>query len=76
MADLPRVLQKLCKHGNATAICLPRFVLYDLGWVSGQAVMVEILEDRSVRLRLPCAQDFAPIANGRILSGAPVVGKP
>lgn len=61
MADLPRVIQKLCKHGNSTAVCIPRFVLFHLGWVPGQAVMIEILEDQSIRVRLPVSADFVPL---------------
>lgn len=76
MGNLPRVLQKLCKHGNATAIVIPRFVLFEIGWVCGQAVMVEVLDDQSVRIRLPQQQDFAPLAAPRILGGAPVLVKP
>lgn len=62
-----RALQKLVRNGNATAVAIPRPFLMHLGWLPGQAIVLELLEDKSVRVRLPVARDFAPIGPPRLV---------
>lgn len=55
-----RCLQKLVRCGNATHFTIPRALLLWLGWLPGEQVIIEALEDRSIRVRRPTADDFAP----------------
>lgn len=55
---MPRALQKLCRNGNATSVTIPRAMLYHLGWLPGESVILELLEDLSVRVRRPSDRDF------------------
>lgn len=71
-----RALQKLCRNGNATSVTIPRPVLFHLGWVPGQAVIVDVLEDKTLHVRLPNERDFGPILSSRVVSDAPVAVKP
>jgi antitoxin component of MazEF toxin-antitoxin module len=64
---MPRALQKLTRNGNATAISIPRGILHTLGWLPGESVILEVLEDQSVRIRRPCERDFAPLGASRLL---------
>ena len=54
-----RVLQKLVRCGNATHVSVPRPMMLYLGWLPGHRVIVELLEDKSIRLRMPSADEFA-----------------
>ena len=69
-----RALQKLCRNGNATAVAIPRAVLIHLGWLAGESVILEVLEDESIRIRRPVAADFAPIGPPRFLPTTSPVG--
>lgn len=62
-----RCLQKLVRNGNSTGVTLPRPLLFHLGWLPGEAVIVELLEDKSVRIRRPTADDFAPRRPARMV---------
>lgn len=62
-----RALQKLVKNGNATAVSIPRPILIQLGWLSGESVIIEVLEDNTIRLRRPVDRDFAPQGAPRML---------
>lgn len=55
-----RWLQKLVRNGNSTQITIPRQLLGHLGWLPGEPVIVEVLEDKTVALRRPQESDFAP----------------
>ena len=66
-----RVIQKLCKHGSSTSVSLPRYLLFELGWVCGQGVIVELMEDQSLRVRLPRQEDFGPVPVPRALTMQP-----
>ena len=55
-----RCIQKLVRNGNATHVALPRPLLMWLNWLPGEAIVVEALEDKSVRLRRPTSDDFLP----------------
>jgi antitoxin component of MazEF toxin-antitoxin module len=54
-----RCLQKLCRCGNSTHFAIPRPALFWLGWLPGEQVIFELLEDKSIRVRKPTSDDFA-----------------
>jgi antitoxin component of MazEF toxin-antitoxin module len=62
-----RALQKLVKNGNSTQVTIPRTMLITLGWITGESVMLELLEDGSLRLRRPVERDFAPVGAPRLV---------
>lgn len=62
-----RALQKLTRNGNSTSVTLPRPLLFHLGWLPGESIILELLEDNSVRLRRPCERDFAPLSTPQLL---------
>jgi antitoxin component of MazEF toxin-antitoxin module len=64
-----RKLTHLGKHGNSTAVCVPREFLYALNWICGQNVMLELLEDKSgVVVRLPRVEDFGAVLPPRLIT--------
>lgn len=62
-----RALQKLSRNGNATTISIPRAILAHLGWLPGEAMIVEVLENHEVLIRRPRADDFAPVTTPRLI---------
>lgn len=54
-----RALQKLLRCGNATHVTIPRAAMFYLGWLPGEQVIFELLEDKSVRVRRPTVDDFS-----------------
>ena len=66
-----RALQKLSRKGNSIAVSIPRPMLFHLGWISGEAVILELLEDKSIRIRRPCERDFAPLQAPRLMHENP-----
>ncbi len=70
-----RALQKLTRNGNSTSITIPRPVLFVLGWLPGESMILEVLEDHSIRVRRPVERDFAPIQPPRILPDTVVPGR-
>jgi len=62
-----RALQKLVRNGNATAVAIPRPFLIHLGWLPGESIVLELLEDKSIRVRRPVERDFAPIGPPRLV---------
>lgn len=42
-----------------------------LGWLPGESVMIELLEDSTLRVRRPIPQDFAPIHAPRLFPPMP-----
>ena len=71
-----RALQKLIRHGNSVAVSIPRPMLFHLGWLSGEPVILELLEDHTVRIRRPVERDFAPLGAPRIIHDNPNEAKP
>lgn len=55
-----RKLQKLVRNGNSTQVTLAPQMLCFLGWLPGEAVIVELTENKSIVLRRPTESDFAP----------------
>ena len=70
-----RAEQKLVRHGNATGVNIPRQILVHLGWLCGESIVVELLEDKSLRLRRRTAADYAPISTPRIVYDEPATVK-
>jgi antitoxin component of MazEF toxin-antitoxin module len=66
---------KLVRHGNATGVNLPKVILHTIGWLPGDMVVVELLEDKSLRLRQRTRDDYAPITAPRIVYDEPGVVK-
>jgi len=62
-----RAEQKLVRHGNATGVSIPKQILVYLGWLPGERVVIELLEDMSLRLRLRDESDFARIRAPRLV---------
>ena len=55
-----RALQKLVRNGNSTQVAIPRVLLHYLGWLPGEAVIVECTESHHVVVRRPAPDEFAP----------------
>lgn len=55
-----RYVQKLVRNGNTTHVAILRPVLLHLGWLPGSAVVVEVLEDKSLRIRALTLEDSLP----------------
>lgn len=55
-----RAVQKLVKNGNSTQITILRPMLVWLGWLPGQSVVVEVLEDKTLHVRLLELAEIAP----------------
>jgi antitoxin component of MazEF toxin-antitoxin module len=53
-----RALQKLIRNGTSTQVTIARPLLIQLGWLSGETVIVELMEDESIRVRRPNSSDF------------------
>lgn len=52
-----RAIQRLCKHGNGTSVTIPRVMLTKVGWLPGEYILVQELEDGAFMLRRPRADD-------------------
>jgi antitoxin component of MazEF toxin-antitoxin module len=70
---MPRAMQKLVRNGNAVGVSIPRPILITLGWLPGQLIVIELLDDDSLRLRLPVERDVAPLGAPRIVYDQPGV---
>jgi antitoxin component of MazEF toxin-antitoxin module len=46
-----RDLRTLTRNGNATTVVICRPLLVQLGWLPGTKVVVELLEDNTLRIR-------------------------
>jgi len=55
-----RALQKLVRNGNSTQVTIPRPALFWLGWLPGEAVILEVLENKSLLIRRPASDEFMP----------------
>lgn len=55
-----RQLQKLQRCGNSTHVAVPKQALAWLGWLPGEAILFELLENKTVVFRKPTESDFAP----------------
>jgi len=55
-----RALQKLVVNGNSTQVTIPRPALFFLGWLPGEAIILEVTENKQIILRRPVADEFLP----------------
>jgi antitoxin component of MazEF toxin-antitoxin module len=68
---MARAIQKLTRHGNAIGVNIPRQMLVHLGWLGGQGIVVEMLENDAILLRRPNERDFAPLLAPRVVYDKP-----
>jgi antitoxin component of MazEF toxin-antitoxin module len=54
-----RRLARIVRNGNSAQVTVPRNYLTYLGWRFGDDMILEILEDQSLRIRRPLERDFA-----------------
>lgn len=66
-----RALQKLVRNGNSTGVMIPRPILIYLGWLPGEQIVIEVLEDKSLHVRRPCERDVAPLGPPKLIYDAP-----
>ena len=62
-----RAIQKLVRNGNSTQVTIPADLLRHLGWLPAELVVIELLEDESLRVRRPDAREFAPKRTPRLV---------
>ena len=55
-----RLLTKLQRCGCSVHVTIPKQALAWLGWVEGEPILFELLEDHTVAYRKPNADDFTP----------------
>jgi antitoxin component of MazEF toxin-antitoxin module len=67
-----RAWQKLFKHGNTTGVVIPRQMLVKKGWLSGERVIVEELEENAFLLRKPTIADAEDLIAPLVTRGASV----
>ncbi len=62
---------KLSSNGNCTCINIPRAFLAWLGWLCGEEVVLELLEDGSLRARRLTYEDFPVPKQTRVVTIPP-----
>lgn len=62
-----RYLQKLVRNGNSNQVTLPRQLMAWCDLIPAQPVIIEALEDKSIRIRAARENDFAPTRPPRIV---------
>lgn len=71
-----RAFQKIVTRGSSIGVNLPRPMLCILGWLPGEHIVVELLEDKSVLLRRLNERDIMSQRNPRVVfGGLPEVAK-
>ena len=55
-----RAVQKLVRNGNSTQVTILRPMLVWLGWLPGESVVVEVLEDKTLLVRKLELRELAP----------------
>lgn len=70
-----RYLQKIVQNGNSSQVTLGRALMAWCDLVPGQAIIVEALEDKSIRVRAPGPNEFLPKRPARIVldNGVPTL---
>lgn len=68
---MARAIQKLVRNGSSTQVTIPRMMLIPLGWLPGMEVVIEMLEDNTIRVRPLEDAAFKPKAIPRIVYDAP-----
>jgi len=67
-----RAIQKLVRNGNATQVTIPRPMLIALGWLPGNEIVVEQLEDDTLRIRALEDSAFRPAPKARVVIDTPL----
>lgn len=62
-----RLTMKLQKRGNSVCLSIPRYMLAHLGWLCGDTVVEELLEDKTLRVRPLNDPAFRPIPIPRLI---------
>lgn len=65
-----RYVQKIVRNGNSAQVTLPRHLMAWCELILGQAVIVETLEDKSIRIRALRENDLMPAHPPRIVVDA------
>lgn len=71
-----RMLQKLVKNGGSTQVTIPRPLLFALGWLTGQPVILELTEERTLHVRPLDERDLMPRGRVGLLPDPPATVKP
>ena len=71
-----RAIQKIIRNGNSAMVTIPRPLLIHLEWLPGETLILELLEDKSIRIRRPTERDFAPVQRPQIIFETPLEVKP
>lgn len=58
---------KLRLDGTSTVITVPRPILIHMGWLPGEELIVELLEDNTLHARRFTAADIPPVGGPRML---------
>ena len=56
-----KALVKLSRNGNSSTITIKGPILRSLGWLPGRYILVEILEDKTLRVRPPTEADITAL---------------
>lgn len=53
-------IQRISRVGSSSCVVLQKPVMRHLGWITGQSVIVEVLDDDTLRVRKPTLEDLGP----------------
>lgn len=53
-------LQRISRNGSCSCVIIQKAVMRHLGWITGQSVVVEVLDDNTLRIRKPTYEDLGP----------------
>ena len=53
-------LQRLSKNGSSACVNIRKPVLRQLDWITGMSLVVEVLDDNTLRIRKPTFEDLGP----------------
>lgn len=57
---LRRDIQRITKNGGSSCVVIQKPIMRHLGWITGQSVIVEVLDDDTLRVRNPTVEDLGP----------------
>lgn len=66
-----RDIRRLVRNGNATQITISRPMLVHLGWLPGMDMVMELLEDNTIRIRPLEDKAFQPKPKPQLVYPAP-----
>lgn len=53
-------LQRISRVGGSSCVVIQKPIMRHLGWITGQSVIVEVLDDDTLRVRKPTVDDLGP----------------